>query len=179
MSPKFLLQTVALLFLGQALLGGFGWLLVETAPWAGLPVLFFLVWFIRRTSAVFREEMAAASRRGEPVQPGRLAFFVALAAQVPGLALLPYWAPEWILPLWQGAVLPVVATLGLLWPEGGALALPWLWLAALAEIALFVSTAVAAEKQVVQSPVPVKPAAGEWAPARRHSAVERRGRRVR
>ena len=182
MSPRFLLQTVALLFLGQLLLGGLGRMLVETAPWAGLPVTPLLIWFIYRAAVVFREEMAQALKREESIQPGRLAFFVGLAAQLPGLALLPYWAPalDWFYLLWQGAVVPVTATVSWLWPGSADATREWLWLAAFLEVALFAWVAVPREpKAAVAVPPPVRPAAGEWAPARRVTDVKRRGRRVR
>lgn len=179
MTTKFLIQTMLLLLLGQVLLGGLGWLLVGAAPWAGLPVTLFLVWFLYRVGLVCREEMEKAMKRDEPIAPGRLAAFVGAAAQLPGLLLLPYWAPDWILTLWQGAVLPVAVTLGMLWPTGGASAASWLWLAAFFEIALFAWAAAGPQRQAkVYSAAPARPAAGEWAPARRLSQVQRRGRRV-
>jgi hypothetical protein len=178
MSTKFLLQTMALLFLGQLLLGWLGWLLVGAAPWAGLPVTLLLVWFLYRLARVFRDEVQQAIRRDEPVQPGRLAVFVALAAQLPSLALLPYWAPEWIVKLWQGAVLPVPATLSMIWAGAGA-AVPWLWVSSALEIALFAWVVTAPEKKVqTYAAPPVKAAAGDWAPARRVSDVQKKGRRV-
>lgn len=177
MSPKFLLQTAALLFLGQLLLGLLGRLLVGATPWPGLPVTLFLVWFIYRTAIVLREEMGRALKRGEPVQPGRLAFFVALAAQAPGLALLSF---DWALLLWQGAAVPVAGTIGVIWPEMLESVRAWLWLAALAEVALFTWVAGAPERKApAPSAAPAKARAGEWQPARRVTDVQRRGRRVR
>jgi hypothetical protein len=179
MSKRFLLQTIRLLFLGQVLLGGLGWLLVGVMPWAGLPVTFLLAWFLYRVGLVFREELKKAVKREEPVAPGRLALFVGLAAQLPGLALLPYWAPWWVLPLWQGAVLPLSATLGMIWPAAGNALGNWIWVAAFAEIALFAWVAAAPERQAkVETAPPVRPAAGEWVAARRHTDVQKRGRRV-
>lgn len=182
MSLKFLLQTAGLLFLGQFLLGGIGRMLTGMAPWAGLPVTLFLLWFITRTAAVFREEMAKALKRGEAIQPRRLALFVALTAQVPGLALLPYWAPalDWFYLLWQGAAVPVAATISWLWKVNPDALREWLWLAVFLEMALFVWAASAPERPApVSAPPPAKTAAGEWVPVRRAAEVNRRGRRVR
>lgn len=182
MSPRFLLQTAALLFLGQFLLGAIARMLTGAAPWAGLPVTLFLLWFIARTATVFREEMAAALRREEAIRPRRLALFVALAAQVPGLALLPSWMPalDWFYLIWQGGALPVAATIAWIWPASASAVREWLWLAAFLEIALFVWVATAPERPApVSTPAPARPAAGEWAPARRVAEVQRRGRRVR
>ncbi|MFZ5827962.1 MAG: hypothetical protein ACOY94_26960 [Bacillota bacterium] len=182
MSPRFLLQSAVLLFLGQFLLGGIGRMLTAAAPWAGLPVTLFLIWFILRTAAVFREEMAKAIKGGAAIQPLRLALFVALAAQVPGLVLLPYWAPalDWFYLLWQGAAIPVAATVSWLWPVNADPFREWLWLAAFLQMALFVWGARTPERpEPVSAPTPARPAAGEWAPARRVAEVQRRGRRVR
>lgn len=180
MSSKFLLQTVLLLCLGQWLLGGLGLLAVGVAPWLGLPLTLLLIWLIRRVAVIFREEAAKADRNGQATAPKRLSFFVALLAQLPGLALLPFWAPATIATLWQGAVLPITASLGLFWPEGAAIAQPWLWLAVILEIGLFVWVATAPEpRHQPQLATPVKPAAGDWAPARRHADLNKRGTRVR
>lgn len=180
MSSKFLIQTMLLLCLGQWLLGGLGWLAVGVTPWLGLPLTLLLIWLIRRLAVIFREEAAKADRNGQATAPKRLSFFVALVAQLPGLALLPFWAPPAFATVWQGAVLPITATLGLLWPEGAALAQPWLWLAVILEMGLFVSVATAPEPRYQpQMTAQVKPEAGDWAPARRHSDLKRRGTRVR
>ncbi|MFZ5814731.1 MAG: hypothetical protein ACOY93_05460 [Bacillota bacterium] len=180
MSPKFLLQTMLLLLLGQVLLGGVGWLLVKAAPWAGLPVTLLLLWFIRRVALIFREEAQAALKREAPILPGRLSLFVALGAQLPGLLLLPYWAPESAMLLWQGAVLPVTATLTWIWEPWGDVLRSFLWLAFLPEVALFAWMAGAPQPAKKAPPAaPPKAAPGEWAPARRVADVERKGRRVR
>lgn len=179
MSARFLFQTALLLLIGQVLLGGLGWFLVGVAPWAGLPVTLVLVWFLYRVGRIFREELRKAAAAGKVAAPGRLAFFVGLLAQLPGLALLPYWAPDWILSLWQGAVLPFTATLEGLWPAVGPAAGPWLWVAAPLEIGLFAWVAAGPERPVkAYSAAPAKAAVGEWSAARRLKDVKKKGLRV-
>jgi len=175
MSSRFLLQTTLLLFLGQLLLGGLGMFLALNLPWVGLPVTLFLFWLIYRLAKVFRAEAANALKRSEPVQPGRLAFFVGLGAQLPGLLLLPFWAPTWITGVWQGALMPASALVSERWPAVGE----WLWLAFLLELALFVGVASRpVEVPKVYQAASLKAPAGEWVAARRLADINRRGRRV-
>ncbi len=179
MSPKFILQTMLLLFLAQLLLGGVGLYLADALPWLGLAVTVFLLWLIYRLALVFRAEAAEALKRAVPVSASRLAVFAALGVQLPALLLLPFWAPGWIVTLWQGAMLPVPATLGLLWPQVAAVGEEWIWLAFLLEMGLFTWAAgrPAVEKTVHQA-APLKAPAGEWVAARRLSDINRKGRRV-
>lgn len=180
MSPRLLGQIMLLLFLGQLLLGATGWALVRLSPWAGLPATILLLWLIWRLAVIFRDEVSRALRRGAPILPGRLAFFVALGVQLPGLALLPYWAPYGITAFWQGAFLPVAGILGLLLPAHAQAIASLLWLAAPLEIALFVASALPRKpRRIVIPPARTPRSAGEWAPARRAADVEKKGLKIR
>lgn len=180
MSSRFLRQIMLLLFLGQLLLGAIGWALVRLSPWAGLPATLLLLWLVWRLAVIFRDEVSKALRSGAAIAPGRLAFFVALGVQLPGLALLPFWAPRWITAVWQGAVLPAAALLGRLWPAHAETFAVYLWLAAALEIGLFVATALPrTPRRIVVATPKVARAAGEWAPARRVADVEKKGLKIR
>jgi len=180
MKPRLLGQIMLLLFLGQLLLGAIGWGLVGLSPWAGLPATLLLLWLIWRLAVIFRDEASRALRSGAPILPGRLAFFVALGVQLPGLALLPFWAPSWITAVWQGAALPVAGILGLFLPAHAETFASFVWLAAVLEIALFAAAALPRRpRRIAVAPAAAARAAGEWVPARRAADVEKKGLKIR
>lgn len=166
------LQTALLLFLGQLLLGAPGWFLARRWPWAGLLATLVTLWFVWRLGVVFREEAERHTRRYRTATAAQ----TAALAQLPGLLLLPYWAPEWVYSLWQGAFLPVAALLERYRPGLGQAVVPWLWASAAAIVLLF---AGAGREVPAPAPPPVRAAPGEWVPARRLADVQKRGVRVR
>lgn len=173
---KLLLETSLLLLVGQALLGGLGFG-AGALPWPylGLPITASFIWLVIRTALVMREEMAKARKRGAMIVPWRMALFTGVLWQVPALAVAPSWFPE----VWQGALLPIRGTFGLLWPEAAAATTPWLWVAALGELALFAlvagrSTIRPALRGAQVNPAQRPVAAGEWVPARRRKDIVRK-----
>lgn len=166
------LQTAFLLFLGQILLGGLGWVLSGRWPWAGLVPTLVLLWFAWRLGVVFREEADRRTRRYRTAT----AVWTAALSQIPGLLLLPGWAPGWVYSLWQGAFLPAAALLDRYRPGWGAAAAPWLWLSAVLLVLLF---SAGGRALPAPPPPPVAAAPGEWVPARRLADVQKRGVRVR
>ncbi|OTA41786.1 MAG: hypothetical protein A6D92_03850 [Symbiobacterium thermophilum] len=166
------LQTAFLLLLGQLLLGGLGWFLAGRWPWIGLIPALVLLWFAWRLGVVFREEAERRTRRYRTAA----AAWTAVMSQIPGLLLLPFWAPDWIYSLWQGTFLPVAALLERYRPGLGQVVVPWLWASAAAIVLLF---AGAGREVPAPAPPPVRAAPGEWVPARRLADVQKRGVRVR
>lgn len=170
-----LLQSAVLLILGQLLLGAVGYAVPQGLPWLGLPLGILLFWLILRVGRVLRDYLEAAARKRQPVAPLQMALWATLLWQLPSVILLPAGtiAPNWLGQIWNGVMLPVQGTAGLLF--GGAEALAsWLWVAVVVEALVFAfivgrpltGPAVAeppALKQVA--------AAGNWAPARRHRDV--------
>lgn len=178
MAAPIRLQIALLLLLGQVLLGALGWFLANRLPWIGLLVTLFLIWFVWRLGIVFREE-AERTARGRRTAPST-ALWTAVLAQVPGLLLLPFWAPDWIHSLWQGAFLPVLAVLERFLPGTQAAAGPWLWLSAIVLVALFRWAARPAAANRTPAEVgPAAAAAGDWVPARRLADVQKHGKKVR
>jgi len=178
-----LLQTAVLLMAGQVVLGGIGYLTHERFFWAGLLLLIVYVWYVVRISKVLRNEIANAQTRMVILTPWRVALGTALVWQIPAVAALPYWAPEWATQIWQGVWLPVTAALGQLWSGVPASVNPWLW-TALAVEALLVVLVAAPPRRAPAAPV-AKPApalaqavSGEWSPAKRHHDVVKKGRRL-
>ncbi|HEY3367525.1 MAG TPA: hypothetical protein VGK74_20910 [Symbiobacteriaceae bacterium] len=167
-----MLQTAFLLVIGQAVFGLIGYL-TRSLPWAGLALTVLFIWFVVRTAKVVRGELPrreALRGRAIPFPWGLLA--AAVLWQLPTLAAVPFWTPLWASQIWQGALLPVPGSIGLWQPAVAAAAFPWLWLAFLAEIVLFVWVAGRSEPSFMLKPqaVPVKAAPGgakgEWAPAK-------------
>lgn len=176
MSPALLLQMALLLILGQSVLGALGFVSMGV-PWLGLPLTGAMFWIYARIARVLRHDLAQATRKGALIVPERLAFFVAVFAQVPGFALLPYWAPGWATNVWQGALLPVAGTLDLFWPVVLTAVQPWLWVASLLEIVLFTWLVIRPDPATTRytPPQPARRAvSGEWAPARRRVDRSRR-----
>lgn len=180
MKTTFLLQMLLLLVVGQLTTGGAGYLLSQRLPWVGLLITVLYIWFLGRTAKVLRQEALKAVKRRLPVDPLRIAFFVALAAQVPGLLVLPYWAPGWLSLLWQGALLPILAILDGIWPGLLAVVGPWFWLAAVMEVLCFTWVAGRAEPDPTYQITPVAPPArkSDWVAARRLDQVEKKGLRL-
>jgi len=172
-------QITLLLLLGQILLGTVGWFLADRFPWAGLLATLFLFWFVWRLGIVYREE-AERTARGRRTAIAGVRAWTAILAQIPGLLLLPFWAPEWIHSVWQGAFLPAVATLNLFLPSVRAAASPWLWLSAIPVVALFTwASRPTAERRSPQEEASRAAAAGDWVPARRLADVQKHGKKVR
>lgn len=169
---KLRLQTAFLLLIGQLLLGALGWFLSGRLPWVGLLATLALLWYAWRLGVVFRDEAERRTRRYR----ASAAAWTGFLAQLPGLLLLPYWAPGWIYSLWQGAFLPVPAVLERYWPGMGGRVIPWLWLTAVLVVLLF---ARPAHKERRQEAPAQRLAPGEWAPARRFADVQKRGLKVR
>jgi hypothetical protein len=165
-------QTALLLALGQLFTGLLGYA-ADRAGWAwtALPLPLLLAWFIYRTGGVLRTEMEKAQRRKILLVPERFALFVATLWQLPALLTLPLWAPPWASQVWQGWLLPLTGTAGLLWPGARSLA-SWLWLAFPLQMALFYGATRPPRRRVPQVERPaLKAASGDWAPARRYRDV--------
>jgi hypothetical protein len=184
MQMRLLTQTAILLALTQFVLGAIGYLL-RGIPWLGLPLIFCLGWMIIRTARILREEMVRAARRGLSLQPWATALFIAVMWQLPALVCAPFWAPSFLIWIWQGSVLPVFRTIQLL-PGLSVPVDPVLWLAVLAEMGLFVWAAgrsglllkpARPQATLAAGRMPgAGGAASEWAPARRCKDVPKRRR---
>lgn len=166
MASRFLLETLLLLVTAQGILGAVGYLIRDWF-WLGLPLLPALVWLVIRVAAVFRDELNRAQKKGADIDPVRLTVFMALLWQMPALVGAPLWAPAWATGIWQGAVSPVTALLGL---EDS----PWLWLGTVIQAALFVWAVLRPQPKREQRLVPsdmYSKVSGEWAVARRAEDV--------
>ncbi|HWI62044.1 MAG TPA: hypothetical protein VNT75_09410 [Symbiobacteriaceae bacterium] len=182
--PKVLLQSAVLLILGQLILGAVGYVLVDI-PWLGLPLGIILFWLILRLARVLRGEMETQAKQNGRVVPWQMALWATLLWQWPSVILLPSgtFAPEWMGKVWNGVMVPVQGTVGLISQTAADGLGPWLWLAVVLEALAF--ALVVGQPLATRSPVPERKAAqaaaqrqvaasGEWAPARRHREVTRR-----
>lgn len=179
MSFRYFLQMAALLACSQLAMGLVGYGLYQRFPWPGLLLTLVLVWLIVRTATVLRQEIIRARRNRKHVVPLVTACLVAFLWQLPGLLVLPLWAPQWAWSIWQGAVLPVPAVVGRLTGADFAPA-AWVWAAYGVEILLFVVQASrSTDPQVLlRRAEKRRPAVGdvenvEWAPARRYQGPSR------
>lgn len=171
-----LLQSAVLLILGQLLLGAVGYAVPQGLPWLGLPLGILLFWLILRVGRVLRGFLEEAARKRQPVAPLQMALWATLLWHLPSVLLLPAgtFAPRWVGQVWNGVMLPVQGTAGLLF--GGAETLEsWLWVAVVVEALVFalivgrpMTGPAAAETAAPRQQVA---AAGNWVPARRHKDV--------
>jgi len=171
---QFYLRMALLLASAQVILGLTGYAL-RRYPWPALVVTLLFLWLLVRAATVMRGEVSRAQRKGIPVVPAAAASLVAVLWQLPGLAVLPLWVPDWIWSVWQGWALPVPGVLGRLLGMELNVA-PWLWGAWVVEVLLFVGAASRREvRRVRRVAVPKVKAAGdaEWVPARRYTGKNR------
>lgn len=140
MTPRLLVQTALFLIVIQWVLGAMGYLLDGWPP-VGLPLTIALAWLISRTAVVLRDEILWVRRKRRHVVPLAVAGFVVAFWQIPALIAVPLWAPHWLAPVWQGAMLPVLRTVGLVFPDMVGPATPWLWFNGFWQAALFMWTA--------------------------------------
>lgn len=180
-----LLQSAVLLILGQVLLGAVGYAVPSDVAWLGLPLWALLFWLILRVARVLRAETERLAMQRHPVTPWRMAVWAVLLWQWPSVILLPEGTPAPVIlgQLWNGVMLPVQGTVGLLFGEATGTALgPWLWVAVLLEALVFglivgrpVSTGLPVARGTADShPRHQVAAAGEWAPARRLNDVRKK-----
>lgn len=181
-SLRFFLQMALLLASSQIILGLVGYGLALRFPWVGLLATLLLLWLIVRTASVLRYEIDRARRNRKPVVPAATALVVAFLWQLPGLLVLPLWAPRWAWAVWQGAVLPLPAVVGRLAGTAQS-AEPWVWGAYVVEILLFVGLASRSlqvrsvrRRGGVQGPSAGNTENVAWAPARRYSGPDRSNR---
>lgn len=179
-----LLQSAVLLILGQLLLGAVGYVVPMGLAWLGLPLWILLFWLILRVARVLRGEMEKLAMQRQPVVPWRMAVWAVLLWQWPSVILLPEGslAPEVLGRVWNGVMLPVQGTVGLIFGRAAGTALePWLWVAVVLEALVFglivgrpVSTGLPAAKAADALPKRQVAAAGDWAPARRLNDVRKK-----
>lgn len=181
-SLRYFLQMATLLACSQLVLGLVGYGVYQRFPWPGLLATLLLVWLIARIASVLRQEIIRARRNRKQVVPLAAALLVAFLWQLPGLLVLPLWAPAWAWSIWQGAVLPLAAVASRL--AGAELSpLVWAWAAYGVEILLFAviaSWSTDPRAQVRRAQKIRRPAGGtdnvEWAPARRYTGPGRASR---
>lgn len=181
-----LLQSAVLLILGQLLLGAVGVYAVPSeVAWLGLPLWIFLFWLILRVARVLRGEMEKMAMKRQPVAPWQMAVWAVLLWQWPSVILLPEgtFALPMLGQIWNGVMLPVQGTVGLLFGQTAGTALgPWLWVAVVLEALVFglivgrpLSTGLPAAKAAADAlPKRQVAAAGEWAPARSLNDVRKK-----
>jgi hypothetical protein len=180
-----LLQSAVLLILGQLLLGAVGHVVPLELAWLGLPLWILLFWLILRVARVLRGEMEKLAMQRQPVMPWRMAVWAVLLWQWPSVILLPEgtFAPAVLGEVWNGVMLPVQGTMGLLFGEAAGTSLgPWLWVAVVLEALVFglivgrpVATGLPVAKAAADA-LPKRPvaAAGDWAPARSLNDVRKK-----
>lgn|GEM_PF-1512582 len=182
MSFRYFLQMALLLAGSQLVLGLAGYGTYQRFPWPGLLATLLLTWLIVRIAAVLRQEIIRARRNRKPVVPLAAALLVAFLWQLPGLLVLPLWAPQWAWSIWQGAALPLQAVVSRL--TGADLApATWVWAAYGVEILLFAvlaSRSTDPRAQVHRARKSRRTAGSiedvEWAPARRYQGPSRASR---
>lgn len=169
MAAKQVFQTALLLMAGQAFLGLAG-LLSKPVNWLGLPATIAFGWLIWRVGWVVRGQLDDLRRRGRPVAPRETALWIAVLWQIPAYLTAPLWAPQRPTDVWQGAVLPVLGLLDLTFPGTGSVLGPGLWLAFLAEGAIFVwlvGRVMPVPGTLQERPAHAPAPGAEWAPIRR------------
>ncbi|MDF2627337.1 MAG: hypothetical protein K0R39_1168 [Symbiobacteriaceae bacterium] len=170
-----LLQSAVLLILGQLLLGAVGYVVPQGLAWLGLPLWIFLFWLILRVARVLRAEMEKKGLQRHPVVPWQMAAWAVLLWQWPSVILLPKgtFVPGVLGQIWNGVMLPVQGTVGLVSEAAGTALGPWLWMAVVLEALIFglivgrpLATVLPGVRQAAELPQRQVAAAGGWAPAR-------------
>lgn len=176
MRQGLLLQTAALLIIGQAIFGLIGYL-TRNLPWAGLLLTVLFVWFVVRTATVVRSELPRRdSVKGKSAPFPWSLVGAALLWQAPTLVAVPLWMPDWAGQVWQGAVWPIPLTLGLWWAAIPSALASWFWAVAVLEMFLFAWVAGRPEPSLKLKPRAVAQVAAarmvgtdtsQWSPAKR------------